>query len=70
MSDWTQPLDILSADSEFVCCHLSTKRVPGQPNPWTKSATITITMTNTHTIIDIIIIAITATITITITITI
>ena len=39
MSDGTQPLDILSADSECVCYSLSTKRVPGQPNPWNKSCT-------------------------------
>ena len=25
VSDWTQPLDILSADSEFMCYYLSTK---------------------------------------------
>ena len=37
VSDRTQPLDILSADREFICYHLSTKRVPGQPNPWSKS---------------------------------
>ena len=38
VSDWTQPLDILSADSEFVCFYLS-KKVPGQPNPWNTSST-------------------------------
>ena len=39
VSDWTRPLDILSADSECVCYLLSTKRVPGQPNPRNKSWT-------------------------------
>ena len=38
VSDWTQPLDILSADSELVCYYLS-KKGPGQPNPWNKSWT-------------------------------
>ena len=28
-SDWTQPLDILNADSEFVCYYLSNKRCLG-----------------------------------------
>ena len=31
VSDWTQPLDILSADSEFVCYYLSTKGSLGNP---------------------------------------
>ena len=31
VSDWTQPLDILSADSEFMCYRLSTKRCLGNP---------------------------------------
>ena len=39
LSDRTQPLDILSTDSEFVCYCLSKKKVPGQPNPWNKSLT-------------------------------
>ena len=31
VSDWTQPLDILNADSEFVCYYLSTKGCLGNP---------------------------------------
>ena len=31
VSDWTQPLDILSAESEFVCYCLSTKGCLGNP---------------------------------------
>ena len=31
VSNWTQPLDVLSADSEFVCYYLSTKRCLGNP---------------------------------------
>ena len=31
VSDWTQPLDILSADSELVCYYLSTKGCLGNP---------------------------------------
>ena len=31
VSDWTQPLDILSTDSEFVCCYLSKQRCLGNP---------------------------------------
>ena len=31
VSDWTQPLDILSTDSEFVCYYLSDKGCLGNP---------------------------------------
>ena len=31
VSDWTQPLDIISADSECMCYYLSTKRCLGNP---------------------------------------
>ena len=31
VSDWTQPLEFLSADSEFICYYLSTKRCLGNP---------------------------------------
>ena len=31
VSDWTQPLDMLSADHELVCSYLSTKRCLGNP---------------------------------------
>ena len=35
VSDWTKPLDILSADNDCICCYLSNKGCLGNPTPGT-----------------------------------